>query len=142
MTDENTDNGTREYTLGYGKEMKRALDRRSAEINAFHLLPHLKPGMRVLDFGCGSGTISVGLARAVEPGEFHGIDTEESQIEMARAAAKAGGHENAKFHVGDAAVEDGCSCVSELSPSSVGGPRRRSGAGRVPVAHSLPVAIF
>ena len=51
--------------------------------------------------GCGPGTISVGLAKAVEPGELHGIDMEESQIELARAAAEAGGHINATFHVGD-----------------------------------------
>ena len=55
----------------------------------------------VLDFGCGPGTISVGLARAVDPGEVHGIDMEESQIALARAAAEAGGHTNATFHVGD-----------------------------------------
>ena len=29
------------------------------------------------------------------------IDMEESQVEMARAAAAAGGHDNATFHVGD-----------------------------------------
>ena len=49
-----------------------------------------------------TGTISVGLADAVDPGELHGIDMEESQIDLARAAAKAGGHDNATFHVGDA----------------------------------------
>ena len=47
------------------------------------------------------GTISVGLAKAVAPGELHGIDMEEPQIEMARAAAAAGGHENAAFRIGD-----------------------------------------
>ena len=55
----------------------------------------------MLDFGCGPGTISVGLAKAIEPGELHGIDMEESQIGIARAAAQAGGHANATFHVGD-----------------------------------------
>lgn len=43
----------------------------------------------------------MGLAEAVEPGELHGIDMEESQVEMARTAAAAGGHHNATFHVGD-----------------------------------------
>jgi len=56
---------------------------------------------RVLDVGCGPGSISVGLARAIEPGELHGIDMEESQIALARAASEAGGHSNAAFHVGD-----------------------------------------
>ena len=90
------------YTMGYGPEFRKLLDRRNAAINAAHLLPHLKPGLRVLDLGCGPGTISVGLAEAVAPGEFHGIDMEESQIEIARAAASAGGHDNATFRTGDA----------------------------------------
>ena len=89
------------YTMGYSDDFQQLLARRSVHSNAAHLLPHLKPGLRVLDFGCGPGTISVGLAKAVEPGELHGIDMEASQIDMARAAAQAGGHSNATFHVGD-----------------------------------------
>ena len=92
---------TSDYTMGYSEEFLQLLDRRSAETHAAYLLPHLKPGLRVLDFGCGPGTITVGLARAVDPGEVHGIDMEESQIGMARSAAGAGGHSNATFHVGD-----------------------------------------
>jgi len=92
---------TSDYTMGYNEEFQVMLNRRSAETHAAHLLPHLKPGMRVLDFGCGPGTISAGLAKAVEPGELHGIDMEESQLSIARAAAAAGGHDNATFHVGD-----------------------------------------
>ena len=88
------------YTMGYSEEFRQLLNRRSAETHAKHLLPYLKPGLRVLDFGCGPGTISVGLARSVEPAEMHGIDMEESQIDLARLAAAAGGHSNATFHVG------------------------------------------
>ena len=89
------------YTMGYGEEFLQMLDRRSVQTNAARLLPHLTAGQRLLDFGCGPGTISMGLAKAVEPGEFHGIDMEESQIAIARSAAQAGGHDNATFHVGD-----------------------------------------
>ena len=91
----------REYTMGYDENFQQLLRRRSAESHAAYLLPRLKAGDRVLDFGCGPGTISVGLARAIEPGELHGIDMEETQINIARAAAQAGGHANATFHVGD-----------------------------------------
>ena len=90
------------YTMGYSDEFQKMLHRRSAATHAAHLLPHLKPGQRILDFGCGSGTISVGLAGAVDPGELQGVDMEESQIEIARAAAEAGGHGNAVFQTGDA----------------------------------------
>ncbi len=101
MVASNTRNSEPEYTMGYGDAFRKLLDRRSANTHAAHLLPRLQPGMRVLDFGCGPGTISLGLAKAIEPGELHGIDIAESQIETARAAAAAGGHENATFHVGD-----------------------------------------
>ena len=57
--------------------------------------------MRLLDFGCGPGTISMGLAEAISPGELHGIDMEASQVDMARVGATAGRHANAVFHVGD-----------------------------------------
>ena len=89
------------YTMGYDEDFCQMLNWRSAETHAKHLLPHLEPGLSLLDFGCGPGTLSVGLARAVEPGEFHGIDIERSQVGLARSAAAAGGHTNASFQVGD-----------------------------------------
>ena len=90
------------YTMGYGPEFRKMLERRNAADCAAHLLPHLKPGMRLLDLGCGPGTISVGLAEAVAPGTLLGLDMEETQVEMANAAARAGGHDNASFQTGDA----------------------------------------
>ena len=101
MADNNTGHSTPEYMMGYSDEFRQLLKRRSAGTHAAHLLPYLESGMRILDFGCGPGTISIGLAAAVAPGEFHGIDMAESQIEIARAAAEAGKHANATFHVGD-----------------------------------------
>lgn len=60
---------------------------RTAENQAAILLPYLKPGMQVLDCGCGPGTITVGLARKVAPGHCVGIDIDASQVELARAHA-------------------------------------------------------
>ena len=100
--DEALSASTPAYTMGYSEAFRKMLDRRNAETGAAHLLPHLKPGLRVLDLGCGPGTISLGLAKAVEPGELHGIDIEKSQIEMARAAASDGGHGNVVFQTGEA----------------------------------------
>ena len=91
----------REYTMGYDNEFHKVLKSRRAEIHAAHLLPLLKPGFKLLDFGCGPGSITTGLSERVAPGEAHGIDSEESQIAQARAAAAEGGHCNATFHVGD-----------------------------------------
>ena len=89
------------YTMGYSEEFLQLLHRRSLETHAAHLLPHLEAGLNVLDFGCGPGALAVRLAEAVAPGELHGVDIEASQIDIARAAARDGGHANAKFHVAD-----------------------------------------
>ena len=103
--------GTPDYTMGFSDEFMESVRRYTAEASAGYLLPHLRPGMRVLDFGCGPGTISVGLAKAIEPGELHGVDMEESQIELARRVAETSGNHNAFFHVGDVTAldfEDNC----------------------------------
>ena len=92
---------TPDYTMGYSQEMLTTQLRATAESSAAFLLPHLRPGLRALDFGCGPGTISLGLAKFVAPGEMHGVDMEESLIEMARSAATSQGQDNAIFHVGD-----------------------------------------
>ncbi len=73
----------------------------SAASSARHLLPLLGPGLRLLDFGCGLGTISTGLADAIAPGELHGVDVDGWQIEIARFVARERGCQNAHFQVGD-----------------------------------------
>ncbi len=99
MTDETS--ATPDYTMGFSEEFLESMRRYTAATSAAYLLPYLRPGLRVLDFGCGLGTISSGLAQAVTPGEMHGIDMEASQIELARALAEVRGQDNATFHVGD-----------------------------------------
>ena len=98
--------GTPDYTMGFSEEFLESLRRYTAQTSAFYLLPYLRPGLRVLDFGCGPGTISAGLARAIDPGELHGVDMEASQIDLARDVARAYGQDNAKFHVGDVTALD------------------------------------
>ena len=91
------------YTvMGYSEEMIQSLMRRNAETNAAYLLPHLRPGLRVLDVGCGPGNISVGLAQSVDPGTLYGIDRDESQVDLARSIAASLLQENATFQVGEA----------------------------------------
>jgi SAM-dependent methyltransferase len=80
------------YAPGYTDDMLAMLRERSAAARADWFLPRLAPGMRLLDVGCGPGTITVGLAAAVAPGgSCLGIDAEPSQIELARAAAQRAG---------------------------------------------------
>jgi ubiquinone/menaquinone biosynthesis C-methylase UbiE len=68
--------------------MLEFMARHSAETQAGFFLPHLKAGMDLLDAGCGPGSITLGLARAVAPGKVIGIDIEDSQFEQARATVE------------------------------------------------------
>ncbi|GIH04826.1 hypothetical protein Rhe02_28930 [Rhizocola hellebori] len=54
---------------------------RTAQSHASFLLPHLRPGMSLLDLGCGPGSITVGLAAAVAPGQTTGIDLDPDPID-------------------------------------------------------------
>jgi SAM-dependent methyltransferase len=78
-----------------------AHSRRTAGRNAAFLLPHVHPGMRLLDAGCGPGSITIGLARAVAPGEAVGIDASVEAIAAARERAAAEGVTNVRFEVAD-----------------------------------------
>jgi len=72
------------YMPGYTPKIVSFMTRRSAETHAAFFLPHLKAGMRLLDCGCGPGTITRGLAARVSPGEVTGVDLEASQLELAK----------------------------------------------------------
>jgi len=61
------------------------LDRRTVETDNRNLLPLLRPGLRVLDAGCGTGAITAGIAGRVAPGgSVTGIDTGETLIRQAQ----------------------------------------------------------
>jgi SAM-dependent methyltransferase len=64
------------------------------------LLPHLRPGMDVLDVGCGVGAIALDLAPAVAPGRVAGVDIDAGQLADARAEAARRGIADASFRAG------------------------------------------
>jgi SAM-dependent methyltransferase len=90
------------YMHGHHESVLRSHTWRTAENSAGYLLPSLWPGQRLLDVGCGPGTITIDLARLVAPGQVIGVDAIESPLEGARRSAAEQGIGNVSFEVGDA----------------------------------------
>src|SRR5512141_2603711 len=99
MTD--SDLGQEEYLHGYSPEHRAFLSSRTATREAAFSLPFLKPGMRLLDCGCGMGALTTSLAEWLAPGEVIGFDREQSQVDAARAWAADKGVTNVRFETGN-----------------------------------------
>jgi ubiquinone/menaquinone biosynthesis C-methylase UbiE len=88
------------YAAGYDPALLRGLARREVGREAAFLIPFLSPAMRVLDCGCGPGSITLGLAELVTAGEVIGIDIEAGQLEIGREEARKRGLSNVRFEQG------------------------------------------
>jgi ubiquinone/menaquinone biosynthesis C-methylase UbiE len=75
----------------------RAVFARRTGAAAAFLAPHLRRGMRLIDCGCGPGSITVDLARAVTPGEAIGIDLRADALLQGRTLARERGIVNVAF---------------------------------------------
>jgi SAM-dependent methyltransferase len=89
------------YTHGHQDAVLRSHRWRTAENSAAYLLPHLRPGMSLLDVGCGPGTLTADLAARVAPGDVLAIDVSVEVIAEAAAHARKVGATNLTFTVGD-----------------------------------------
>lgn len=87
------------YSFGYGEWTRQWMRERSASNFLGFFLPHLRPGMSLLDCGCGPGSLTIDLATMLTPGQVVGIDVEEAQIDAARALAAERRIANVRFAV-------------------------------------------
>jgi SAM-dependent methyltransferase len=90
---------TEEYTPGYAQTASNFMAQRTAASHAGFVLPRLRPNHRLLDCGCGPGSISCDFAQILISGHVYGIDREESQIELARDRASQHALSNVTFDV-------------------------------------------
>ena len=89
------------YTHGHSDAVLRSHRSRTAANSAAYLVPLLEPGMRLLDVGCGPGTLTTDLARIVAPGEVVGVDVSSDVVAEASAFAADEGVKNVAFMAGD-----------------------------------------
>lgn len=76
------------YTHGHDESVLRSHRWRTVANSAGYLIDHLRPGISLLDVGCGPGTITVDFARWLAPGTVTGVDCAELAIaEAAQLAA-------------------------------------------------------
>ncbi|MFD8807458.1 class I SAM-dependent methyltransferase [Streptomyces sp. NPDC059597] len=89
------------YTHGHHESVLRSHTWRTAANSAAYLLGSLKPHMKILDIGCGPGTITADLAALVPEGRVTGLDRAPGILAQARATAAERGLNNTDFAVGD-----------------------------------------
>lgn len=89
------------YTHGHHESVLRSHTWRTAANSAGYLLGALRPHMRILDIGCGPGTITADLAALVPDGQVTGLEYAPEILEQARATAAGRGLTNVHFAVGD-----------------------------------------
>ncbi|MFF3818498.1 class I SAM-dependent methyltransferase [Streptomyces bluensis] len=89
------------YTHGHHESVLRSHTWRTAANSAAYLLGSLRPRMKILDIGCGPGTITADLAGLVPDGHVTGVDRAPDILDRARATAAERGLTNIDFAVAD-----------------------------------------
>src|SRR5439155_11699417 len=89
------------YTHGHHESVLRAHRWRTAHNSAAYLMPHLRPGMSLLDIGCGPGTITADLAALVAPGRVTAVELTAGALDLARAEIASRRLANVDFAVSD-----------------------------------------
>ena len=88
------------YTSGHHESVLRSHNWRTAANSASYLLSSLRPWMKILDIGCGPGTITADFAELVPDGDVVGVDTESDVLEQVQVNANTRGLRNITIEIG------------------------------------------
>jgi ubiquinone/menaquinone biosynthesis C-methylase UbiE len=87
-----------DYKFGYGQAQVNMFQKwRTIDNHGEFIKPYLQKGSKVLDCGCGPGSITLGIAKLIAPGQVIGIDISDEQIKLAQHNAKKQNIGNAIF---------------------------------------------
>ncbi|KAH8587684.1 ubiE/COQ5 methyltransferase [Bisporella sp. PMI_857] len=89
------------YASDHSASVLRTHSWRTATNSIPYLLPRLKPNMKILDVGCGPGSISVDLAKYISDGHLTGVEYTDEPLAHARALAAEQNVTNIEFKIGD-----------------------------------------
>ncbi len=89
------------YTHGHAESVLRSHRSRTAYDSAAYLLPHLRPGLSLLDIGCGPGTITADLAELVAPATVTALELTEEALKGARVEGARRRQDGVVFRLGD-----------------------------------------
>jgi len=88
------------YSFGYDSNVLDYLSYRALKSFGF-VLPHLKPGAKVLECGCGLGIVTFEIAKNIGDGFVTGIDIDKNLIKSNNEKIKMSDTKNIKFEVAD-----------------------------------------
>jgi len=89
------------YTIGHEEGALAWMGFRTAERCCGFFREHVRPDSRILDCGCGPGSVTVGLAQWAPDGQTVGIDLGAEQLDGARALARDLDVKNVDFRQAD-----------------------------------------
>lgn len=95
------------YTHVHATPVLLSHSRRAAQDSTGYLLPHLRPRMRLLDVGCGTGTSTGDLAKVLGAGQVTALEVTEAAFDLARAEADAGSSPGCSQRTAPQVVEPG-----------------------------------
>lgn len=88
------------YKHGYDSHISKTHAWRSVENCSAYMIPFIKPTDKILDVGCGPGSITSDLGSYVPQGTVIGVEPTEEIIEDARTKCAEKGVKNVSFQVG------------------------------------------